>query len=42
MKYGIATTMMPEYDPENPPMLGFYGRRLSGDPGNMHNLFWRY
>ena len=38
---GIATTMpMPEYDPENPPMLGFFMVGAYQEIlGNMHNLF---
>ncbi|SQC14948.1 arginine decarboxylase [Klebsiella pneumoniae] len=37
----IATTMpMPEYDPENPPMLGFFMVGAYQEIlGNMHNLF---
>jgi len=38
---GIAATMpMPEYDPENPPMLGFFMVGAYQEIlGNMHNLF---
>jgi len=38
---GIATTMpMPEYDPENPPTLGFFMVGAYQEIlGNMHNLF---
>ena len=38
---GIATTMpMPEYDVENPPMLGFFMVGAYQEIlGNMHNLF---
>ncbi len=38
---GIATTMpMPEYDPESPPMLGFFMVGAYQEIlGNMHNLF---
>lgn len=38
---GIATTMpMPQYDPENPPMLGFFMVGAYQEIlGNMHNLF---
>ncbi|MFP1557405.1 hypothetical protein ACLB1T_06125 [Escherichia coli] len=38
---GIATIMpMPEYDPENPPMLGFFMVGAYQEIlGNMHNLF---
>jgi len=38
---GIATTMpMPEYDPENPPVLGFFMTGAYQEVlGNMHNLF---
>ncbi|MBF3314000.1 arginine decarboxylase, partial [Leptospira borgpetersenii serovar Hardjo-bovis] len=38
---GIATTMpLPEYDPENPPPLGFFMVGAYQDMlGHMHNLF---
>ena len=38
---GIATTMpMPQYDADNPPMLGFFMVGAYQEiPGNMHNLF---
>lgn len=38
---GVETTMpMPEYDPENPPLLGFFMVGAYQEIlGNMHNLF---
>lgn len=38
---GVATTMpMPPYDPENPPLLGFFMVGAYQEIlGNMHNLF---
>ena len=38
---GIATTMpMPQYDPENPPLIGFFMVGAYQEIlGNMHNLF---